>query len=98
MLRSHLAARASRPERVLSIELVDLVVRDRAGALARLCDFVEVPVDPTMVEWFDANVTADGMHPGRWRRDFDAGTCAQIDEQYEAMCARLTAEGVPIPS
>ncbi|MBK9741222.1 MAG: sulfotransferase [Actinobacteria bacterium] len=98
MLRSHLAARASRPERVLSIELVDLVVRDRAGALARLCDFVEVPVDPTMVEWFDANVTADGMHPGRWRRDFDADTCARIDEQYEAMCARLTAEGVPIPS
>jgi hypothetical protein len=98
MLRSHRAALASRPDRILQMELMDLVVRDREATLARLCDFVEIPVDAGMVAWFDANVTSDGMHPGRWRRDFDPGTGARIDAHYEASCVRLAAEGVAIPS
>jgi hypothetical protein len=98
MLASHRAAAASRSDRILSFELMDLVVRDREGTLARLCEFIGVPVDPGMVAWFDANVTSDGMHPGRWRRDFDDRTCARIDEHYAAACARLAAVGVAIPS
>jgi hypothetical protein len=97
MLRSHKAALASRPDRILQIELMDLVVRDRAAALAQLCDFVGVPVDPGMVAWFDGNVTSEGMHPGRWRRDFDEPTCDRIDAHYADACARLTAAGVPVP-
>ena len=50
-----------------------------------------VPVDPGMLAWFDANVTADGAHPGRWRRDFDDDTCARIDEAYYAAVERLRA-------
>jgi hypothetical protein len=98
MLASHRAAEASRSDRILSFELMDLVVRDREGTLARLCEFIGVPVDPGMVAWFDANVTSDGMHPGRWHRDFDDQTCASIDEHYAAACARLAAVGVAIPS
>jgi hypothetical protein len=98
MIASHRAALASRPDRVLQIELVDLVVRERETTLARLCEFVEVPVDPTMVAWFDANVTSGGMHPGRWRKDFDPETCERIDAQYAASCERLTAEGISIPA
>jgi hypothetical protein len=98
MLASHRATEASRSDRILSFELMDLVVRDRQGTLARLCEFIGVPVDPGMVAWFDANVTSDGMHPGRWRRDFDDQTCARIDEHYAAACARLAAVGVAIPS
>ena len=98
MLASHRAALASRSGRVLTFELVDLVARDRAATLARLCEFVEVPVDDEMVAWFDENVTSDGMHPGRWRRDFNPETCERIDDHYAAACARLAAEGVVIPS
>lgn len=97
MLASHRAALASRPDRILQVELVDLVVRDRAATLARLCDFVEVPVEPTMVEWFDTNVTSAGMHPGRWRKDFDSATCERIDSYYAAACERLVAAGITIP-
>lgn len=97
MLRSHHAVLASRPGRVLSIELMDLVVRDRAGTLEQLCAFLDVPVDDSLVQWFDENVTAAGMHPGRWRRDFDEDTCRRIDERYAAICARLQAKGVPLP-
>lgn len=98
MLASHRAAARCRADRILTFELMDLVVRDRALTLARLCDFLGVPVDPAMVAWFDENVTSNGMHPGRWRRDFDDQTGARIDEHYAAACARLAAEGVPIPS
>ena len=72
-------------------------MNDRQGTLERLCSAVGVPVDAGMVEWFDANVTAQGAHPGRWRRDFDADTCARIDAHYADAVARLTALGVDIP-
>ena len=97
MLRTHSAVAACRPGRVLTIELMDLVVNDRAGTLERLCDGIGISVDPGMVAWFDANVTADGAHPGRWRRDFDEETCALIDDRYALAVERLTALGVDIP-
>ena len=98
MLASDKAARASRPDRILQFELVDLVVRRREETLAILCSFLNVPVDTGMREWFDANVTSDGMHPGRWRRDFDEETCARIDQHYAAACERLSAAGIAVPA
>ncbi len=98
MLRTHQAVSACRPGRVLTIELMDLVTRDREATLARLCDHVGVPVDASMVEWFDANVTPGGAHPDRWRRDFDEETARRVDEAYEQACARLRDAGVTIPA
>jgi hypothetical protein len=97
MLRTHTAVEACRPGRVVTIELMDLVVNDREGTLERLCSAVGVPVDAGMVGWFDANVTAGGAHPGRWRSDFDAETSARIDERYALAVERLSALGVDIP-
>lgn len=97
MRRTHAAVAASRPGRVLTFPLVNLVVTDRAGTLERLCAHLDVPVDAGMVAWFDANVTAESMHPGRWRRDFDEATCARIDAVYAEAVERLAAEGVDIP-
>ncbi len=98
MLRTHEAVAASRPGRVLTIPLMDLVVSDRAGTLERLCAHLGVDVDPGMVEWFDANVTTGGAHPGRWRQDFDDETCGRIDATYAEACERLAAAGVTIPA
>ncbi len=98
MVRTHAAVAASRSDRVLTIELMDLVVNDRAGTLQRLCGFLGVNVDDGMVEWFDANVTPDGAHPGRWRQDFDAETCQRIDATYDAAVERLRASGVTVPA
>ena len=58
----------------------------------------KVTVDQDMCAWFDANVTQESSHAGRWRRDFDADTCAQIDEAYLASCERLVSAGVQLPS
>ena len=97
MLRTHHAVLGCRPGRVLTIALMDLVARDREGTLALLCAHIGVPVDPAMVDWFDANVTADGAHPGRWRRDFDDETCRRIDQHYADAVDRQRAVGVDIP-
>lgn len=98
MLRTHKAVAGCRPGRVHTVDLLDLVVRDRPGALRALCEFLGVDVDPGMVEWFDASVTPAGMHPGRWRSDFDEATGARLDAAYDAACARLAEAGVAIPA
>lgn len=97
MVRSHEAIAASRPERILVMPLLELVVDDRTAALQRLCGFLEIDVDPSMVAWFDANVSPEQMHPGRWRSQFDNATTSRIDAQYAQACDRLTARGIPIP-
>ena len=97
MLRTHEATRACEPGRVLTIELMDLVVHDRAETLRRLCTFLDIPVDPGMSEWFDAHVTPEGAHPGRWREDFDAQTAARVDEHYRDACERLATAMVQVP-
>lgn len=97
MLRTRKAVSRSRAGRVLTIQLIDLVVRERTAVMAELCAFVGVDVDARMVAWFDEHVTAEGMHPGRWRSDFDADTCDRIDSQYARACERLVAAGVEIP-
>ena len=98
MGRIHAATRRSRPDRILSIDLVDLVRTARSETIEQICSFVGVSVDEDMCAWFDANVTHESSHTGRWRRDFDADTCAQIDEAYLAACERLVSAGVQLPS
>jgi hypothetical protein len=97
MLRIHKAVARSRPDRILQIDLVDLVTRDRIGTLERVCAAIDVPLDAQMVEWFDENVTAHAAHGGRWRQDFDQKTCDRLDEVYADMCGRLSTAGVRIP-
>lgn len=98
MLRSHRAATASDPDRILVIELADLVERDRAGTLAAILAFLELPDDVDMQVWFDEHVRPEHAHGGRWRTQFDAETTARIDAHYAASCQRLMSEGVRLPS
>ena len=97
MLRIHRAVQSSRPDRIIEIDLVDLVDRDRSGSLARVCAAVGVEEDPAMVAWFQENVTASGAHHQRWRSDFEPDVCEQIDERYSAVTERLREHGVRIP-
>lgn len=97
MLRIHRAVAGSRPDRILQIDLVDLVSHDRVGTLERMCAAVDVPLAAPMVEWFDHNVTQQAAHGGRWRQDFDRVTCDRLDAMYADICGRLSAAGVHIP-
>lgn len=97
MMRIHKAVEKARPDRIVEVDLVDLVIKNRAATVQEICRAIDVPLAPTMVEWFDANVTEPAAHGGRWRRDFDAQTCDRLDQAYVAACERLTAAGVRIP-
>ena len=97
MVRIHRAVWDSQPGRVLEIDLVELVDRDRPGSLERLCAAIDVEVDSSMVAWFEENVTSAAAHHGRWRTEFDADTCARIDDTYLTLCEQLGDQGVRIP-
>ena len=97
MLRIHRAVQASRGDRIVEVDLVDLVDRDRLGTLTRICAAAGVDDDQTMVRWFEENVTSSGAHHGRWRADFAPDVCIEIDERYAAICERLVEQGVRIP-
>lgn len=97
MVRIHKAVQGSDPSRILEIDLVDLVVNARSETLERICKAIDVAVDPQMVAWFDAHVTATAAHGGRWRRDFDAATCDRLDRAYDDACSRLADIGVRVP-
>lgn len=98
MLRIHEASMAARPSGVLTVDLMDLVSRDRTSSVQELCDFLEVDLDPQMLEWFDHNVVATSAHPGRWRSQFDEKTARAVDRAYAEAVDRLSARGVHIPS
>ena len=97
MLKMHKALLTSRPSRVFVVDLVDLVSGERTETLQQLCDFLEIPVDPDMVTWFDLNVTEQGAHGGRWHTQFDSHTAELIDQVYSECVGRLLAAGVRIP-
>ena len=97
MGRIHRAVVKSRPDRIVQVDLVDLVINDRHTTLERICTAIDVPLDPGMVEWFDQNVTEKAAHGGRWRRDFDESTVDRLDHAYGEACDRLAREGVRIP-
>lgn len=96
-LRMHQAEQACRPGRILTIDMLDLIERDRDCTLQRTCEFLEIPVDPGMKAWFEQNVNAADAHVGRWRTQFDAQTTRTIEQMYEQMVARLAAHGARIP-
>lgn len=97
-IKAYKATEKSTPGRVLTFELLDLVRNSRAETLNALLDHVGVSPSAEMSDWFNANITAEGSHAGRWRRDFDDRTVDAIDAHYSEMCSRLASKGIPIPA
>ena len=93
----HQAEQRSTPGRILTVDMLDLVDRDRDQTLTRICEFLDITVDPGMKAWFEENVSAEAAHVGRWRGQFDAETTRLIDATYAQMVERLAAAGARIP-
>lgn len=98
MVKSHTATENSAPGRVLTFELLDLVRNRREETLKALLEHVGVSPSVEMSDWFKVNMTVDGMHAGRWRRDFDDRTVEAIDVHYSEICSRLASKEIPIPA
>lgn len=89
MIKSDQAIKMSAAGVVLSLDLQDLVFAARDESLNVILEHCELETSPEMRDWFNATVTAEGAHSGRWRRDFDESTCDAIDEVYAESCDRL---------
>lgn len=97
MERIHRSLTRAAPGTMMCVDLFDLVVAARERTLADMLRFLEVPDSDAVGFWFDAHVTVEGAHGGRWRTQFDAPTVREIDNRYREICERLTGAGVVIP-
>jgi len=98
MIKSDQAIKKCAPGVVLSLDLQNLVVTARDQSLNSILEHCELEDSHEMRDWFNATVTLEGAHAGRWRRDFDESTCEAIDEVYADSCERLRELGVAIPA
>ena len=97
MIKSDHAVKRCAAGVVLTLDLQDLVVTERDASLDLILEHCELEDSLEMRDWFNARVTPDGAHAGRWRRDFDDSTCAVIDKVYSDSCDRLRELGISIP-
>ena len=98
MIKSDHAVKRCAAGVVLTLDLQDLVVTERDASLDLILEHCELDDSLEMRDWFNARVTPDGAHAGRWRRDFDDSTCAVIDKVYSDSCDRLRELGISIPA
>jgi hypothetical protein len=84
------------PDRVLHIQLLDLVDRDGMRTLDRLLGFLELPDDAYVRAYLSDAMSPDAARTARWTRlptpirdAFEAG--------YEAITEWCAADGIPMP-
>lgn len=96
-LRMHQAVQRCRPGRILTIDMLDMVQNAREESLQQVCEHLDIPVDPGMMQWFAENVSVERAHVGRWRTQFDDDTTQKIEDLYASIVADLRKQGVRIP-
>jgi len=75
------------------VVLDDLVTGRREECLDRLCRFLEIDPDGGMRAFFDGQMSAKGMHRGRWAEGVGAIGRTRVRKRYERTLARLDQEG-----
>ena len=91
---SHAGMSAVPPERVLQIQLDDLVERDREGTFNRVVEFLEIDDPAPMREYFGRKITPGKAHVGKWRERMPPPEARKVDRRYRRMIRRLHRDGV----
>ena len=81
------------PERFRVVLLDDLVGARRESTYDELLAFLGVDDDEAMREYFDAAVTAEAAHLGRWRSELGPIGRRRVERRYRLLVAALDAEG-----
>jgi hypothetical protein len=81
------------PERVLVVQMEDLVASNREREYARLLAFVGLADEPAMRSYFDDHVTEAQSHIGRWRQDVPPDQMAAFEAHHERLAAGLRERG-----
>jgi len=75
------------------VVLDDLVAGRREERLADLCAFLGIEPDDALRSFFDGEMSASGMHRGRWADGAGALGKTRVRHRYERTLAKLDGEG-----
>ena len=85
------------PERVLTVQLEDLVLHRREETLARVLEFLELPPHPAVLRFHAEQMRPQDAHLQRWRDGLEPAEVRRLEARYEAAVDRLRRGGVPLP-
>ena len=85
-------------DRVLVIQLEDLVLRDRQRQYARLLEFVGLDDHPMMGSFFADVMDPRQAHVGRWANDVPSERREAFEARYARLAADIVARGRPYDS
>jgi hypothetical protein len=86
------------PERAFTIRLEDLLVRDRETNYERIRTGTDLAPDARMRAFFDATMTPERGHVGRWQSQLDdRDAAARFDRLYRQHLTRLRERFGPVP-
>lgn len=97
MLEGHRAMAQLPADRALTVQMEDLVSRDRDATFDRIGAFLQLDDVGSMREWFDTQLDADRGRVGRWRNGLDSYQQVRTNELYGQMLASLRAAGAVVP-
>jgi Sulfotransferase family len=92
--RAEQGTRGAPPERILLIHLEDFVLLDRERTYTRLLDYLGMEDEPAMRSLFDAELTAERAHLGRWRAELSPAEQVKLTDHYREILGQLRDEGV----
>ncbi len=88
--RAWTATEALPPDRLLVMQMEDLVANDREAAYGRLLAFAGLGDNPVMRAYFDDRATIERAHIGRWQSDVPSERRASFDAHYRTVEGRLS--------
>ena len=92
--RADASVRGLPPERLLTLRLEELLLTRRDERLAALLDFLELEEDEAIRRTFDAELTAENGHLGRWRVELPEAERDELDRRYREVLRRQAQDGV----
>jgi hypothetical protein len=94
MRRADAGERGLPADRLLVVNLEDLVERDREGTYGRVLEFLRVEDEPKIRRYFDKKLTPENANIGRWRSDLSEARQRRLTDSYARTLKRLSAAGV----
>lgn len=81
-------------DRVLTIFLDDFTAFDREGTFARLTEFLEIEDTGPMRAYFDAEISSERAHVGKWRERMAPQDARMIDRRYRRLIRSMHRRGI----
>lgn len=97
MQEGQIAARILPANQVLTLQLEDLVARDRENKYQELLNFLEIEDSEKMRKYFESEMNESASHAGRWKNDLHKNDLVKLERDYEIYCEQLVAAGLVIP-